>query len=358
MLAHYRAMAEVAAAPWPPPDAVDGYVGNGWYRALVHVEFTAETPEEVSVVAGEELLVHGDDNPAEGWVRAVSHAGTVGLVPATHVRLADFAVAAPAAHASLGPSDLSFAAGDELVVRPAARLVGRSWWLCTAVATGTVGYAPRHVLDESWGRIAALAVDAIAYAWRERRRGGGEKSDAAKAAAARRVSTMATTSAAGVNKIWGGGGKENGTAVVESGGEADAPAPPAAAAPWAAPAPPLDLLPVRAASRLAPPWRTPLAMDGLSLSADGRTATKSSSPGLADGAYGPRLCSGEHRYTLQVSCARRGAASVWIGFADAGGADANHDGTVDRAEFTAYGRAMVSVGAALARERCGVGGCG
>ena len=45
-----------------------------------------------------------------------------------------------------------------------------------------------------------------------------------------------------------------------------------------------------------------------------------------------------------------GAASVWIGFADAGGADANHDGTVDRAEFTAYGRAMVSVGAALARR--------
>ena len=78
-----------------------------------------------------------------------------------------------------------------------------------------------------------------------------------------------------------------------------------------------------------------------------------SSPGLADGAYGPRLCSGEHRYTLQVSCARRGAASVWIGFADAGGADANHDGTVDRAEFTAYGRAMVSVGAALARSGAG-----
>ena len=94
-------------------------------------------------------------------------------------------------------------------------------------------------------------------------------------------------------------------------------------------------------------------MDGLSLSADGRTATKSSSPGLADGAYGPRLASGEHRYTLRVSCARRGAASVWIGFADAGGADANHDGTVDRAEFTAYGRAMVSVGAALARSGAG-----
>ena len=77
MLAHYRAMAEVAAAPWPPPDAVDGYVGNGWYRALVHVAFTAETPEEVSVVAGEELLVHGDDNPAEGGARRRMQAPSV-----------------------------------------------------------------------------------------------------------------------------------------------------------------------------------------------------------------------------------------------------------------------------------------
>ena len=216
-----------------------------------------------------------------------------------------------------------------------------SWWCDprrgSSAARG--GCARRWPLDRrvratsrrgtSWGRIAALAATRC-DAWRAQRRGGGETRMRPRR---RRRVACPRWRRPGRRRQQDLGRRRQGEwhAVVESGGSADAPAPPAAAAPWARrPRLRSTHLRVRVASRLAPPWRTPLAMDGLSLSADGRTATnprRRDSPTAPTALASPRASIGT-RCERVVPAPRR--ASVWIGFADAGGADANHDGTVDR----------------------------
>ena len=160
MLEHYSELGALAAAPWA---AAAPYVGDGWLRAVAGAAFAAGAAGEIDVAEGDEILVNGDDPAAPGWVRAVGAVGEPGLVPAALVTYAD-EVVAPAAHTAVADGELSFAAGEALLVRPAE--IGRSWWLARTAA-GAIGYAPRHIVDPAWRRVAALAVEAIVHAWRD-----------------------------------------------------------------------------------------------------------------------------------------------------------------------------------------------
>ena len=109
------------------------YLGYGWAAATAVAPFEAEAEGELSFDAGTTLLVSGDDPAAPGWAVACAAEDTArrGLAPRDFLLLHDVAVTAAAAHVATSPGELSFAAGDELAVRPGAPL-GASWWLARA----------------------------------------------------------------------------------------------------------------------------------------------------------------------------------------------------------------------------------
>ena len=142
----------------PEVDAAAAYVGEGWLRATVLGEFTAAEEGELSVAEKECVLVDGDQMPptvelmaaeddggdaqlvvANCWLRAVKYedggadgpvpAGEEGALPSTYVHLEDFEIRAEEDYDAQADGEISFRRGDVLLVRPAARMLGRSWWL-------------------------------------------------------------------------------------------------------------------------------------------------------------------------------------------------------------------------------------
>ena len=126
---------------------------NGARHAL------AANETELSCAKGEPLLVDGGDPGSDGWVVAgrFPDAAETGLVPDSYLRKHEFRVAARDGYEAIGDGELSFEAGETLVIR-AGCLPSRSWWL--ARARGRRGYAPRHILDDEW-RQAARNVAAM-----------------------------------------------------------------------------------------------------------------------------------------------------------------------------------------------------
>ena len=242
----YRALAEIAEWEWsvsaavdadaPEVDAAAAYVGEGWLRATVLGEFTAAEEGELSVAEKERVLVDGDQMPptvelmaaeddggdaqlvvANCWLRAVRYeddggtdgpvpAGQEGALPSTYVHLEDFEIRAEEDYDAQADGEISFRRGDVLLVRPAARMLGRSWWLArvrwsrSATMRGACGLAPRHVLDPHWRQVARLAVRAIVCTWRDYRRGGK-----GRIAQAQKQVAEATSSADGVRELFSGG---------------------------------------------------------------------------------------------------------------------------------------------------------
>ena len=192
-----RLVVQLSEPAWPEADDADdpGDAGFAWIRATALAAFGGENETELSCAKGEPLLVDGGDPGSDGWVVAgrFPDAAETGLVPDSYLRKHEFRVAARDGYEAIGDGELSFEAGETLVIR-AGCLPSRSWWL--ARARGRRGYAPRHILDEEWRQQAARNVAAIWGLWRRHRRRLHLRRAAAAAAAAAAGAQPAATRAA------------------------------------------------------------------------------------------------------------------------------------------------------------------
>jgi hypothetical protein len=158
--------------PWPPSlQLAASYMRNGWFCARAMAEFNPEHDREIHFGANEQMYVNGDDLAPEGWVIAAREAAPrrSGLVPRSYMAALDFGIVAPKGYTSSSPGELSFVAGDELVIRPAV-LPAEGWWLGRRCRDGRRGYVPRYVCDESWRDRGARAVALIWHHYRGSRK--------------------------------------------------------------------------------------------------------------------------------------------------------------------------------------------
>ena len=168
---YFRALAGRLLSPaWPEAEAAEETPKSGaWTRATAVAAFAGQNGTELSCAKDEPLLIDFGDPGADGWVTAARwpDARETGLVPESYLRKHDFRVVASTAYEAASDGELSFAAGETLVVRTGV-LPSRGWWL--ACVRGRRGYAPRHILDEEWRQQAARNVAAIWGLWRHHRR--------------------------------------------------------------------------------------------------------------------------------------------------------------------------------------------
>jgi hypothetical protein len=158
----YRALVALATDPsWRrDPASLGPLMRHGLYRATAAAAFHAQDARELSVAAGEALLVSGDEPTAQGWVATARAADPEvrGLVPQSFVQPDDVNVIASCGFDGVAVGDLSFSRGDVLLLRPGA-LPAQAYWL--ASLHGRRGYVPRYLLDPSWRARGRLAVRVI-----------------------------------------------------------------------------------------------------------------------------------------------------------------------------------------------------
>ena len=129
---YFRALAGRLLSPaWPEAEAAEETPKSGaWTRATAVAAFAGQNGTELSCAKDEPLLIDFGDPGADGWVTAARwpDARETGLVPESYLRKHDFRVVASTAYEAASDGELSFAAGETLVVRTGV-LPSRGWWL-------------------------------------------------------------------------------------------------------------------------------------------------------------------------------------------------------------------------------------
>ena len=120
-----RLVVQLSEPAWPEADDADdpGDAGFAWIRATALAAFGGENETELSCAKGEPLLVDGGDPGSDGWVVAgrFPDAAETGLVPDSYLRKHEFRVAARDGYEAIGDGELSFEAGETLVIRAGCR---------------------------------------------------------------------------------------------------------------------------------------------------------------------------------------------------------------------------------------------
>ena len=133
---------------------------KAWTRATAVAAFAGQNGTELSCAATALLDARFRRPGCRRRVTAARwpDARETSLVPESYLQKHDFRVVASTAYEDASDGELSFAAGETLVVRTGV-LPSRGWWL--ACVRGRRGYAPRHILDDEWRQQAARNVAAI-----------------------------------------------------------------------------------------------------------------------------------------------------------------------------------------------------
>ena len=149
---------------WPEAEAAEETPKSGaWTRATAVAAFAGQNGAGCRRDEERADLIDFGDPGADGWVTAARwpDARETGLVPESYLRKHDFRVVASTAYEAASDGELSFAAGETLVVRTGV-LPSRGCWL--ACVRGRRGCAAAY-RDDEWRQQAARNVAAIWILW-------------------------------------------------------------------------------------------------------------------------------------------------------------------------------------------------